>query len=216
MATRTAGAAVVASVLTSALLVTSWGAAAQAAKRLDTCFGAEPTHVLDDDVDFAGTEDNEVVLGGDEVRGNGGDDLICDARTVYGGEGNDRIRVLDGGTAWGNAGDDEFISLSFSSDALVPTLFGGSGHDAFWGGPLPEVVYGGGGGDEARTGGGDDFVDLGGGNDTGYGGPDDDRFTAGKGDDYVDGGTGYDTVDGGPGRDRCRAVESHPSCPPVR
>jgi Ca2+-binding RTX toxin-like protein len=220
MGTRTAGAvrarALMASVLTSALLATTWSAAAHTRQRLDTCFGEDPTIEAEADERVDGTDGKDVVLGGYDVWGYGGDDLICDARIAYGGPGDDRIRTLDGGTAKGNGGNDEFISISIATDAEPATLIGGPGHDLFWGGPLREVVRGGGGGDEVRTGGGPDFVDLGSGSDEGYGGPDDDTYLAGSGDDYVDGGPGLDRVNGGPGIDRCRAVESLDSCGRVR
>lgn len=216
MPTRTAGTAL-ASVIIGALLATAWGAPAEAAKRDDTCFGEVPTIVVPAGESFVGTENDDVILGGYRIDGMGGDDLICDAQIVAGGPGDDRIRILDGGTARGNGGDDEFVSLAVDLDiATGAYLIGGPGKDVFWGGLLGETIYGGSGADVVRSGGGNDVVDLGGGNDEGFGGPGSDRFIAGTGDDFVDGGTEKDTADGGPGVNQCRAVESKTKCKDVR
>ncbi len=213
MPTRTA-AAVVASALVTALLSTTLASAAQGnSRRLDTCFGKDATiEILPGAAVTFGTEGPDVILGGERVEGLGGDDLICDARYVVAGPGNDRIRMLNGGTARGNGGRDEFISVTTLEGADGPTLIGGPGKDVFWGGPVAETIYGGSGADVVRSGGGNDFVDLGSGDDQGYGGPGFDWFDAGDGDDYVDGGDDYDSALGGQGKDRCFAVEDRSSC----
>lgn len=213
---RSSGPAVttaVAGLLLATPLAAAWGAPGQWTHNEDTCFGATPTITGSPDALVEGTPGADVILGGGDVKGGAGDDLICDATgTVYGGSGDDRIRMLDGGSARGGFGSDEFVSITVSATAEEPTLFGGPGDDIFWGGPLREIVQGGGGNDVARTGGGNDLVDLGEGDDDAYGGPGDDRFVGLGGDDFVDGGTGYDTAAGGLGRDRCLAVESRDSC----
>jgi Ca2+-binding RTX toxin-like protein len=212
MSSRTLGAAT-ASAIIGVLLAATLAAPAEGARREDTCFGATPTIVADPaDAVTYGTEEDNVILGGQRVEGLGGDDLICDARVVLGGTGDDRIRMTNGGTAYGNLGDDEFISINTDASAAGATLGGGGGNDVFWGGVAADVVFGGNGADVVRSGGGNDQVDLGGGNDQGYGGPGLDRFVGGTGDDYVDGGSGIDTVDGGPNRDSCLAVENRTSC----
>ncbi|MGI8645605.1 MAG: hypothetical protein ACR2JD_04705 [Nocardioides sp.] len=216
MATRSVG-AFLASALVGALLATIAGAPAQAATREDTCFGEKFTIKGKPGQTVLGTPAADVILGGGRVEAGAGDDLVCDADYVFGGPGADRIRMLDGGTARGNGGDDEFISLTTTSPtALGPTLIGGPGDDVFWGSPLGEKVLAGSGADVARTGGGDDVVDLGSGDDLGYGGPDADTFTAGTGDDDIDGGSGADVVDGGPDADTCLDVETRTSCARVR
>lgn len=192
------------------------GSAGQRHYREDTCFGEAPTQPLGLPGETVyGTAGDDVILGGGRVEAGAGDDLVCDADYVLAGPGDDRIRMLDGGTAFGNGGSDEFVSIVVSETAVGPTLIGGAGNDIFWGSQLGEIIYGGGGMDVARPGGGNDVVDLGGGDDQGYGGPGGDRFDGGKGDDYLDGGTGDDDVDGGRGKDRCLAVESRTSCPQI-
>ncbi|MGI8900787.1 MAG: calcium-binding protein [Nocardioides sp.] len=182
----------------------------------DTCFGEAPTITGAPGQTVIGTSGDDVILGGGRVESGAGDDLVCDARYVLAGPGDDRIRMLDGGTARGNGGNDEFVSITISLTPVGTTLRGGSGNDVFWGGPTGELVYGGSGDDIARTGGGGDTVDLGRGDDQGYGGPGDDRFSGGEGADFVDGGQGYDMVDGGFDPDRCHAVEVRISCRLVR
>ena len=216
MATRSVS-AFLASAIVGVLLATAAGAPAQAAKRQDTCFGEEPTHEGEPGETVLGTPGRDVILGGGRVEADAGDDLVCDADYVLAGPGDDRTRMLDGGTARGNGGDDEFISLTTTSPTAVgPTLIGGPGADVFWGSPLGEKVYGGSGADVARTGGGGDVIDLGSGDDLGYGGPGDDTFTAGSGDDFLDGGAQTDVVAGGRGVDTCLDVETRTSCKRVR
>lgn len=213
MPTRTAGAAL-ASVLVAALFSTTFASPAQGnPRRLETCFGEDPTIAIPvgETVTY-GTEGSDVIMGGVRVEGLGGDDLICDADYIVGGPGDDRIRMLNGGTARGNGGDDEFISVTTVEGAEGPTLIGGPGRDVFWGGPLAETMYGGSGADVIRSGGGNDLIDMGSGRDQGFGGPGFDRFDAGNGDDYIDGGDDYDVVAGGKGKDRCLAVEDRSSC----
>ncbi len=182
----------------------------------ETCFGEEPTVELESGEPYTGGSGPDVILGGGSVNGGDGDDLICDAAYVLGGDGDDRIRMLGGATAKGNAGDDEFVSITVDADVAGPVLDGGPGNDIFWGGTLGETIYGGAGVDVVWAGGGDDEVVLGSGNDKGYGQPGNDTFYGMSGDDFVDGGLGTDTVDGGSGRDTCRAVEVKTSCKRVR
>ena len=219
MSRRLAG-AVLASALTSALLASSWGVASGAAGlKIDeeTCFGEEPTVTLASDEPYTDTIGiDDVVLGGGSVNGGDGDDLICDAAFVLGGDGDDRIRMLGGGTARGNAGDDEFVSITVDADVAGPELDGGAGNDIFWGGTQGETIFAGAGVDVVWAGGGNDLVYLGTGNDKGYGQPGNDRFFGMSGDDFVDGGLGIDTVEGGRGHDTCLAVEVKTSCKRVR
>ena len=183
----------------------------------DTCFGEEPTLILASDEPYTDTIGiDDVILGGGSVIDGDGDDLICDAQFVLGGDGDDRIRMLGSGTARGDGGDDEFVSIAVDADVAGPTLIGGPGNDIFWGGTQGETIYGGSGVDVVRTGGGNDVVGLGSGNDKGYGQPGNDTFYGVTGDDFVDGGLGTDTVEGGPGRDLCQGVEVRTSCKRVR
>ena len=147
--TRRLAGAVWASALTSALLASSWGVASAAAGlQIDeeTCFGEEPTVTLESGEPYTGTAGiADVILGGGSVNGGDGDDLICDAAYVLGGDGDDRIRMLGGGTARGNAGDDEFVSITVDADVAGPVLDGGAGNDIFWGGTQGETIYAGAG-----------------------------------------------------------------------
>jgi len=212
--------AVWASALTSALLASSWGVASAAAGVTfdeDTCFGEDPTVELESDQPYTDTSGvDDVIIGGGSVNAGDGDDLICDAAYVLGGAGNDRIRMLDGGTARGNTGDDEFVSITVNTEVAGPVLDGGPGNDIFWGGIQGETIYADAGVDVVWAGGGNDEVWLGSGNDKGYGQPGNDTFYGMSGDDFVDGGLGTDTVEGGSGRDTCRAVEVKTSCKRVR
>ena len=214
MSRRLAG-AIVASALTGALLASSWGVASGARLPLrdeDTCFGEVPDIVGAVEGTTYGTEGDDVILGGVDVNGRGGDDLICDADFVLGMQGNDRIRMLGGGTARGNGGDDEFVSITVEGDTDLTVLDGGPGDDIFWGGTQGERIRGGAGVDVAWAGGGNDLVWLGSGNDQGYGQPGSDRFFGKSGNDIIDGGLGADVAVGGDGMDLCRAVEDRTSC----
>ncbi len=178
-----------------------------------TCFGRTPSITASTGQVVNGTSRGDVVIGGSTVYANDGNDLVCDATTVYGGDGNDRVQLSDGGTAFGQAGNDEFVALSSSvSSPTGATLNGGAGDDVFWGSPGGDTIYGSSGNDSIRASGGNDSVDLGSGNDLAYGDPGDDHILGGVGHDRVDGGTGRDTVDGQGGRNRCAAVEFRYSC----
>lgn len=108
----------------------------------------------------------------DELWGEGGDDIIVDARFAHGSDGNDLIMGSDkadeliggpgddtihgmggGDTVYGNSGSDE--------------LRGGLGDDRLYGGPQPDLLYGNSG---------DDLL---------HGGPGADRFSGGPGNDDV-------------------------------
>ncbi|GAA2132861.1 hypothetical protein [Nocardioides bigeumensis] len=219
MATRIAGvvaASALACALVSATFGTSYADGLRApAQSVDgTCFGATPTEELEIGEDFVGSDAVDVVIGGDQVQGMGGNDLICGATYADGGEGDDRIEVHGVDTALGGPGDDEFVALAVSgTDTTGARLIGGPGNDVFWGSTLAESVFGGGGVDVVWAGGGDDVVKLGRGNDQGFGQIGDDLFKGGGGDDVVDGGPGLDQVRGGAGSNRCQNVESPSACP---
>ena len=219
MATRIAGvfaASALACALVSVTLGTSYAADERApAQSADgTCFGATPTEELLSTEDFVGTDAPDVVIGGDQVQGMGGNDLICGATYADGGEGDDRIEVHGVDTALGGPGDDEFVALAVNgTDSTGARLLGGPDNDVFWGSTLAEAIFGGGGVDVVWAGGGDDVVKLGKGNDQGFGQIGDDVFKGGAGDDVIDGGPGLDRVSGGTGSNRCQNVESRSLCP---
>lgn len=181
----------------------------------ETCFGQVPTHFGAVGQTVTGTSGDDVILGGSYVMAGAGDDLVCGASYVLGGPGNDHILMVNGGTAFGEEGDDEIVSIVTSKTATPAVLDGGPGNDTFYGGPLGETFIGGPGDDVVRGGGGRDRIKLGPGNDKGYGGPGPDRLVGGQGDDYLDGGGGKDRANGGAGFDQCFAAERVTSCLPI-
>jgi Ca2+-binding RTX toxin-like protein len=222
MATRVAGViatSALACVLVSTTLGTSYAddARARATSADGTCFGEAPTRELQPTENFSGTDAVDVVIGGNEVYGFGGDDLICGATYAEGGDGNDRIRVDGNNKALGGPGDDEFVAIAITGTSSAgAVLYGGSGNDVFWGSTLAETIIAGGGADVVWAGGGNDFVRLGKGNDQGAGQLGNDIFQGGEGDDVVDGGPGSDKFKGGTGVNRCQNVEDRYSCVVVR
>lgn len=182
----------------------------------DTCFGQTPTITAKAPGEaITGTSGDDVILGGGYVVGGEGDDRICGAGYVLAGPGDDHIMVVNGGTAYGEDGDDEIVSIVTAEAATPATLDGGPGDDTVYGGPMGETIVGGPGNDIIRGGGGRDVLKLGPGDDKGYGGPGRDRILGGPGNDYLDGGGGKDRANGGPGLDRCYGAEKVKSCLPV-
>ncbi|WP_161991706.1 calcium-binding protein [Agrobacterium tumefaciens] len=127
---------------------------------------------------YSGTSDDDLIYGGrgyDELRGNGGNDIIYAGGgwlpgydRVWGGDGNDTIYLEQNplrNYAYGEAGDD--------------TIFGGIGLDTIDGGW------------------GNDHIEGGGGADTIYGDMGDDTIVLGIG--HI---TARTTVDGGDGADK--------------
>jgi Ca2+-binding RTX toxin-like protein len=137
-----------------------------------------------------------------------GDDSASEEGTfqlvmLNGGDGDDRLSVLDGGALTGGAGDDQ--------------LRGSAGPEQLSGGPGNDVMDGFGGRDHLYGGSGDDVARGGTDIDSVYGGPERrgvtdesagrDHLSGGPGSDYLyDGDTelgtvGPDVLDGGPGAD---------------
>lgn len=145
-------------------------------------------------------------VGGDVIRGDGGDDdIVLDSylrSRVDGGPGNDTIAVR--ATISGPR-----------SVANSPLVNGGGGADVMSSGASTRGIYrffGGSGNDEISGGRGLDVIDLGPGDDVGRGFAGNDRITGAAGNDRIFGQAGFDTVDGGPGRDFCRTSERVSSC----
>lgn len=154
--------------------------------------GFENGHLLAEEVDLAGTTDDNVLIGvGCDVvlRGRGGDDFIRHT-TDQDWEGYE-FSCRSDVTASGGPGDDE-IYTHVGDDRILA----GGGKDE---------VDGGGGDDRILGGGGNDKLDGDGANDVLLGGAGRDRVEGGPGKDRLSGGAGFDRADGGRGRDRCSA-----------
>ncbi len=145
-------------------------------------------------------------LGGDVIRGDGGnDDIVLDSylrSRVDAGPGNDTIAV-------------RARRSGPRSVANSPLVDGGGGADVMSSGPSARGIYrffGGSGNDEISGDRGLDVIDLGPGNDVGRGFGGNDRIKGAAGNDRIFGQAGTDTVDGGPGSDFCRTSERVSSC----
>ncbi|RNL81457.1 hypothetical protein EFL95_00935 [Nocardioides marmorisolisilvae] len=73
----------------------------------------------------------EGLNGSDVIRGLGGDDVIeggegAGLDRLYGGAGNDTIRLVEGGDAYGGPGDDTIRGVYLFSRSLIDC---GPGHD---------------------------------------------------------------------------------------
>lgn len=70
-----------------------------------------------------GTRSDDVIYGGGQairIDGLGGDDILSGALYIDGGDGNDEITCIAGGSAWGGAGDDRISAAN---------IWLGAGHD---------------------------------------------------------------------------------------
>lgn len=140
---------------------------------------------LPDDLTIAGTEQGDILSGGnghDVIRAGDGDDLI-DGR-----DGDDLIQAGAGNDAvWAGAGND--------------TVGGGDGADTLHGQDGDDLLHGEDGADHLAGHAGHDTLSGGAGNDTLVGGEGDDLLDGGEGDDWLAGGSGNDTLLGGSGSD---------------
>lgn len=195
-ATLTA-ATVVASALSigSGALVASASPSSSAAAPGDRmCFGKPATIVADGGTVY-GTAGNDVIVATDKtssVIAKGGDDRVCGALVVQGGNGKDRIRF--GGSRdrhrlylHGGAGADEIRLqgyLSTNQSGPDRGVFGGAGPDLLVGSQGHIPLDGGGGADT--------IIDASGSNWS---------LVGGRGNDTITGGGGQDIISGGPGVD---------------
>lgn len=169
----------------------------------------ELEHVVGGKVGSSGN-DCMVELGGTNMHGKGGDDLmvsILGDSHLDGGDGNDTLHggvfsstleggagddllysSIDPGTLDGGEGDDKLYG-NLSSDKLS----GGTGDDTLDGGLGADVLHGGKGNDSLDGGWGDDLLYGGDGNDTLNGGLGNDLLNSGSGNDVMTGGEGADT-----------------------
>ncbi|MDW3177818.1 MAG: thrombospondin type 3 repeat-containing protein [Acidimicrobiia bacterium] len=120
--------------------------------------------------------------GNDRIRGTAGPDVIC----ALGGD--DVVTSLDGGDiVFGGPGNDK--------------LHGGADSDTLYGGPGNDELYGNGGADLLLGGFGNDVLIGGFGADTIYGDRGGDTINGDAGPDILIGGRGNDVISGGPGAD---------------
>lgn len=166
--------------------------------------------------EIIGTFQTEKIFGfgGDDTIFSGARDLSLEdpnQDSIYGGTGNDRITLDDGGYVDGESGYDSIFG-SNSND----TIYGGTGNDSVYGGEGADRIYLGTGHDFA-LGGADDYgpntIDGGDGNDTLIGTYGSDTLLGGNGNDSLYGGDegddtannreagGKDYIDGGAGKD---------------
>ena len=125
------------------------------------------------------------------------EDLEFEGETIFGTEGNDRLRGRNGSQIIiGFEGNDD-IRGGNEDDCII----GGPGNDKIKGGNGEDVIDGGEGSDDI-DGGNDEDVILGGeGNDKIKGGNHTDIIFGGEGDDNINGGNGNDSIDGGDNND---------------
>ncbi len=167
-----------------------------------------------------GTPGDDVIFvtGTADVRGLGGNDVIC---------GPSDAPATTGGTWDGGVGNDTLTSTSASliggdgDDTLTTgagTIAGGAGKDAITGNGATGITGGDGddtissmtatidgGADNDTIRGAGPTLDGGAGNDTIRGGNGDNTVLGSEGDDKLWGGSGADTLEGGPGTDVIRA-----------
>ncbi|QYZ70857.1 calcium-binding protein [Neotabrizicola shimadae] len=157
-----------------------------------------------DDTIRGGAYDDSVTVGGgaNEVSMMGGNDTLMytpvEANTLYGGAGDDLLRVMQADSSIyfivdGSDGsvDDGQLSVirGFERYEVI-----GSNHDdvaSTWNGD--DILYGWEGNDTLFGAGGNDMI---------QGGQDDDQLFGGAGNDTIAPGHGADTADGGEGNDR--------------
>ncbi len=202
----------------------------------DVIFGTPPIFAP---VRIVGTPYDDIICGGpghDVIKGQGGDDLIFGGRTdpvasalndddiLTGGPGDD---ILIGGyghdATEGRSGNDTIYGYFPTADAGVPggpfpfagpiddtnDLWGGSGNDAIYTGPVfPDTGWGGPGNDLLVGGGASNMLTGQGGNDTIFGGAGADDLYGDKGDDVISGEAGLDWILGGFGNDTIYSDEN--------
>jgi Ca2+-binding RTX toxin-like protein len=154
------------------------------------------------------------------IDGAGGDDVIglrslfgdAPAR-IRGGEGDDRITVLNHPSLIKGDGGDDVIEVDQNGGDAGHTVFGGNGNDLIRTPGVADDIFHGGAGNDTLIGGGwedDDFSMMygrnahfgGPGDDVLRGGPGPDTLLGGGGDDILKGGSGDDVLKGGGGVDR--------------
>jgi Ca2+-binding RTX toxin-like protein len=136
--------------------------------------------------------DRIIAYRGDEIYGDGDDDLLETAEgggenSFYGGLGNDTIIAGTNDTLVGNQGDD--------------LLNGNEGEEVLYGGKDDDTLNGNGGNDRLFGNQGDDLLNGNEGEDILYGGKDDDTLKGGDGNDQLWGNWGDDLLEGGEGID---------------
>ena len=143
---------------------------------------------------FDGNDEAETIYGydgDDRLRGGEGDDILYGGAgddNLNGGEGEDRLYGNDGGDRlYGGYGED--------------TLYGGAGVDYLYGGYDEDTLYGDGGDDRLNGGAEDDVIYGGAGEDRIDGDGGADNLNGDAGDDRLDGDSGDDTLYGGSGDD---------------
>lgn len=167
------------------------------------------------------------IVGGSDLRGQGGDETItgsdsadtisggAGADTLSGGTGNDTINgdagadILSGGTGTDtiNGGDDGDTIHGgddadiLNGDAGADTIYGEAGADTIHGGTEADTIYGGTEDDILYGDAGADSLYGDAGTDTLYGGDDGDTIYGGDGDDTLYGEGGADTLYGNLGSD---------------
>ena len=145
------------------------------------------------DVDAADTSiingnlgDDQIFVGGSDVLGN---TTIVSNSSIYGGQGNDTIKLygeITNNLIDGGLGDDTINGSAASGFAA----YGNEGNDS---------LLGGNGDDDLQGGFGNDTIHGGQGADTLIGGVGNDIILGGQGDDTITGGKGADTMTGGDG-----------------
>jgi len=152
-----------------------------------------------------GTNERDVIigtLGPDQIRGGGGDDLICGEPDgsvtgapdrIEGGAGADFIQGFYGNdTILGQNGPDQLFGGDFSGEFQNPDSKLDDGNDYILGGRADDLLAGMKGTDHLRGEGGNDLL---------AGGPGADRLQGGADDDGLAGMFGNDLLQGGPGND---------------
>ncbi|MEO1291343.1 MAG: CAP domain-containing protein [Pseudomonadota bacterium] len=168
----------------------------------------DPAQGSVESVQHTGTQDRDVLVGGesvDEMSGGAGNDRMAGGDgddTLDGGTGADRLNG-GGGDDTLNGGDDADILAGGAGD---DTLRGGEGDDFAFGGDGADAIFGGGGVDRVFGGAGGDTIDGGDGDDVLAGRLGDDTIVGGAGADRLIGGAGTNRVEGGAGDDKIAAA----------
>lgn len=155
------------------------------------------------------------------IYGRGGNDLLCGHASIFGGRGDDRMRVrsekafLDASILNGGPGNDtihraealdddpHFANLTRGGPGR-DRLYGSRNLDELLGGPGPDRIFGKGLSDVVRGGRGPDLLVGGHGRDDLRGNAGADRLRGQAGKDDLRGGPGNDLARGGAGDDRIR------------